>query len=498
MKKLYIFIPILFLAFIIQCNNVDFGDINDDKDAVINPTTEGLMAGAINRFATLSGREYLLNQTGFVQYQSQYVYTEESRYSETPSTWSSYYVQTLSNLRQVYEMATAEEMDEFTPTFGAPENQAAVAELVSVMIWKRITDSFGPVPYTDAIGQGDTITPEYTDQETIYKDLIKRAKDARDQINSAASGPTGDVFYGGDMDKWKKFANSYIMALTIQLTKVYPNPGEYAADAFKEALDDPNGVIENTDEELWYLHQNIPGATNPYNSMRAADYDLSAPFVDALKGDAGTTNTIGYSNTNYDSRIDVFADNSALSGRPYGLAQTPDPSGTFAKISTKTLNKADGPMPYLTASYTYFNRAEAAVLGWTSEDPADLFEKGVLASYDSYDKYLLDGDGTLNADAASFASARLNDFNNIDKLQVIREEKWVGLFPNANMAWAEWRRTEVPDLIPAPDATNSGVIPRRYLYPSAEAGVNEANYNAGVQQLSPAADKNSSKFWWDK
>lgn len=496
MKKLLLIIPLLLFGFT-QCDDVDFGDTNVDDDAVVEPNTEGLMAGAMNRFFTLSGREYYARPTLYIQYQSQNVYTDEQRYNEASSTWTSYYVQTLSNLAEVYEITTASEIDDLTRTYGAPVNQAGVAELMSAKIWKRITDSFGPIPYTNALGE-ENLTPEYTDQQVIYEDLISRVKAARDMLDPALPGPTGDVVYGGDVEKWQKFANSFLLSLTMQLTKKYPNTGQFAATEFSAALNHSAGVIEDVEDEMWYVHQNMPGAVNPISTFRPADYNLSEPFVDALSGDAPTSGTIEYSNTTYDERLDVFADDPANPGRPYGLAEYPTATypGPYASMSANIL-APDAPLPYMTAAYTYLNRAEAAELGWTSEDVTTMFTNGVTASFESYDHYYLDDAGTLAAEGPAYAAARVVDMATAGNLQVIREEKWVALFPNGHMAWAEWRRTGVPGLTPAPDAVNDGEIPRRYIYPGDEAGVNAESYSRGLNLLSPSNDSNTSRFWWD-
>lgn len=483
------------ILLVTQCDNVDFGDINEDDDAVLEADVSGLMSGAMNRFFTLTGREYAARPTLYVQYQSQSVYTDEQRYNEAPSTWTGYYVQTLSNLAEVVDINSNLEDDEvglMTQTYGAPANQIAVAELMSALIWKRVTDSFGPVPYSEALSQ-EVLAPTYTDQQVIYEDLVARVKAARDMIDTALPGPTGDVVYGGEMANWQKFANSFLMTLAMQTSKVYPNAGQWADTEFSAALNHAAGVIDEVSEEFWYQHQNTPGAENPFSSFRAADYNLSEPFVDALNGVAPTTGTIEYSSTTEDSRLVLFATTDTLGGRPYGTANGGE--GAYTQMSN-AIKAPDAPMPYMTAAYTYLNRAEAAALGWTSEDPVLMFTEGVTASYASLDEYYV-GDGTLADDAAAYVTARIADMATTSTLQVIREEKWVSLFPNGFMAWAEWRRTGVPGLTPAPDALNAGDIPRRYLYPSDEAGVNAGNYEGGVAKLSPATDSNTSRFWWD-
>lgn len=502
MKKLILFPLFASILIVSGCNSsVDFGDTNVDDDAVTSANTEGLMAGAMNRFFTLSGRNYFSKPTLYVQYQAQNVYTDEQRYNESPASWNGYYLQTLSNLKEVVDINSAEEVDDLTLTYGAPENQIGVAELMSALIWKRITDTYGPVPYTEALGE--SVSPAYDNQETIYKDLVSRIKAARDMLDASKAGPTGDAVYGGDVTTWKKFANSFILSLTMQLSKQYPGSGGYSATEFSAALNHSAGVIENVEDEMWYQHANAPGAENPLSRFRPADYNLAQPFTDALKGQAGNTGSITHSNTNYDARLDVFADDPGLDGRPYGLASYPDGSGPYSNISAAVGFTGDGtgsPLHYMTAAYTYLNRAEAALMGWTSENAQTLLEEGIVKSYETIDAHYDDGSassGTLQDDGTTFAAQRLTDATNVGMAQVIAEEKWVALFPMGFDAWSEWRRTGIPGLIPSPDAFNDGSIPRRYLFPSTESGVNTSNYNAGVEMLSPSTDSNTSQFWWD-
>ena len=512
-NKLWLLLPALCGVLVLtSCDSVDFGNINEDNDAVNEPSTEGLLSGAMNRFFTLAGRNYHVRPLLYMQYMSQNVYTTEQRYGQSPQPWSGYYVQTLSNLQQVVDINTAEEVGPATRAYGAPVNQTGVAELMSVFIWKRLTNTWGPVPYTEALGAGDNLTVPYTDQETIYKDLIERAKAARDMLDPNVTnptgpvGPTGDAIYGGDVTKWKKMANSLIMTMALQLSDKYPSPGGYAATAFSEALNHPAGVIEDIPAEMWYDHANTPGAENPFTVLRPADYNISEPFVEALTGEADNdivpgppVDAIGYSNDTYDARIDVYAGDPSLGGRPYGYATVPpeEEAGPYANVADVIFSDPSAPMPYLTAAYTYLNRAEAAVLGWTSEDPEEMFELGVEHSYQTVDYHYDDGSatsGTLQADGSAFAEERWDD---APPRQVIGEEKWAALFPQGFQAWSEWRRTGYPELIPAPEATNNGEIPRRYVYPSEEAGVNESNYNDALQLLTPSEDVNTSRFWWD-
>lgn len=503
MKKLRLLSIFLCILAVAACDTVDFGDINQDDDAPQEASVEGLMAGAMNSFFTYAGRSYHINPTLYMQYQAQSVYTTEMRYGQNPYPWSGYYSGVLSNLKEIYDVTTADKVSATVESFGAPENQAAIAEIMSAVVWKRITDTWGPVPYTEALNADENKTPAYTDQKTIYTDLISRVKAARDMISSG-DGPTGDVLYGGDMDKWQKFANSLLLSMTLQLSET--SEASFAQQEFNEALAHSTGVIEEVADEAWYDYQNAPGAVNPFSRLRGSDYYLAEPFTDALNGKTPNDSSIVYSNSVIDSRIYVFSSDTLVDGEgetPTGATFGTDNGGLSGPSISDAIWNAKADLPYMTAAYTYLNRAEAAQLGWTTEDVDAMLTAGIEASYASIEQNWDDGassSGALQSDGSAYATQRILDANDpaYSYEQIIGEEKWVALFPMGFDAWSEWRRTGYPGLKPAPDATNGGVIPKRYIYPSAEAGVNTQSYEAGVKMLAPAEDSNISSVWWDQ
>ncbi|WP_372633538.1 SusD/RagB family nutrient-binding outer membrane lipoprotein [Fodinibius sp.] len=519
MKKLRllpIFLCILTVTFA-SCDSVDFGDINQDDDVPQEANVEGLLAGGMNQFFTNWGRAYFNNPTLYVQYQAQSTYTTEMTYGENAYPWTDYYSGVLSNFKELYEITTAEEIPSTVPGFGHPDNQAAVAEIMSALVFKRVTDIWGSVPYSNgdgSVGEAlaglDNTTPAYTDQQTIYQNLIERVKAARDMINTGADGPTGDVLYGGDMTKWQKFANSLILQLSLQISDV---DAEYASQEFSAALNHQAGVIETVADEAWYDYQNSPGATNPLSQNRGSDYVLSDAFTDALMGETNDDSTIVYSNSTYDDRLNVLSSEPSSSGGAYGIAGIVNSGASISGV----VADAGSDLPYMTAGYTYLNRAEAAELGWTNESAIDMLTNGIMLAYESVDENWDEND-LLDSDGSAFAAQRVLDATSAEGglAQVIAEEKWVALFPMGFDAWSEWRRTNdanwgnnrggdypyeatgYPGLYPAVDATNGGEIPSRYIYPSDEEGTNSQSYQDGVSQLNPAEDNNTSNFWWDE
>nr|WP_321410151.1 SusD/RagB family nutrient-binding outer membrane lipoprotein [uncultured Carboxylicivirga sp.] len=491
MKKIFIYIVSIVLLST-SCENYDFGDTNENINGPSTASTSSLISGAMTRFMTFQGRPYRITPTLNVQYFMQHVYNDEMLYANYAGSWYSYYVQTLSNCQEVINICSAEGAanEPLIAANGSIDNQIAVAMIYKSVIFKRVTDLFGDVPYSEALNS-EIISPKYDAQEDIYKGMIADVKAARDMMELDADGPTGDIIYDGDMEKWAKFANSFILSLSIQLSKVYPGASDYAATEFKAALAHSAGLIETADDEAIYTYDIANGYNNPWNWMRSADYGVTKEFLDAMKGNGFT------SNSTYDNRVALFAADPSLEGHPYGYAS--NTLGENSPVRT-VLITASTKLPLLSAGYVYLNRAEGAALGWTTENVASMLTAGIEASY-ALGASLYDETGELAiGDGSAYAAARVADLSTAPggAVQVIGEEKWVALCPLGFDAWSEWRRTGYPVLSPAPDAINDGQIPRRYNYPSGEASLNAANYTAGVNGLTPARDINTARVWWDK
>jgi len=164
MKKIYLFLTILLC--IASCDRVDYGDINVNPYASQEANVDALLrSGTINYF-TAGGRFYLSNATLYSQYQSQTQYTDEQRYNEAPGFWGNFYT-SLVNLKAVADAPN-------TDIRGDNSNMVAIAELTSILIWKKTTDSFGDIPYTEALMQEENPSPAYTPQADIYADLVAR------------------------------------------------------------------------------------------------------------------------------------------------------------------------------------------------------------------------------------------------------------------------------------------------------------------------------------
>jgi len=231
--------------FFVSCDNYDFGDINVNPNNPSSANPQALMTNSI-----VGSRAMFQTTTSlYVQWLSQTQYTEASLYQQNPASFGSIYTNVLNELQTAIDMNTGDNKDDVIK-FGSNKNQIGVLEIYKAFVVAKITDVWGDIPYSEALG--DIIAPKYDAQESIYKDLIAKLKQAESDLDINEK-PMSDILYHGDLTKWKKFANSLRMIYALRLSKKYPNAGDYAATAFKEAFEDSDGYISNNSENVIFV-----------------------------------------------------------------------------------------------------------------------------------------------------------------------------------------------------------------------------------------------------
>lgn len=491
-KILYLMLAVALIA---GCTKIkDFGDTNDNPGATTDPNTAALLSNflsGVGAFASANGPAL------YCQYMSETQYSDFSCYSANLASPAASYsgsstatTPNLEDLQNIILTNTNEKTKAAAALNGANENQIAIARILKAYTYWTITDRWGDVPYTGALKGDPNVT--YDSQETIYKDLIKECTEAVGQFVDGAA-IKGDIAYNGDLAKWKKLGNSLRMLMALRLSKVYPGASEYAATEFKAALADGAGYIAtNADNfQLVYTGGNF---RNPYYNM----YDGRKDY-----GESETMTTI-LSSLSSDKRLTVFGATStgapSAQGVPYGLKRDAVTAWTntnvnYAYVFAPAYRGEKSPLYIVKASSVLLARAEAADRGWTSEtaNTQALYEAGITESFTQW--------GLAAPTAAYLASANVAlsaVFGTGANLTKIATQQWVAYFPDGIQGWSNWRRTNVPALVPAPDATNDPkVIPRRYMYGTQDYSLTKTGVEAAVAAL-PGGDKMDSKVWWDK
>jgi hypothetical protein len=491
----HILLTALFANVLFACENVDFGDTNENLNGATSPAPSGLFSGAIMNVATLTNRTGITIPTLMVQYQAQVTYTDEMLYAKSPYSWAAYYTGTILPLNKIIEITSESDVPADILQQGSAANQKATALIFRAITMKRVTDVWGDAPFSEA-GKGlEDLAPTYDTQESIYNALIADLKTGRDMIVTTEKAPTGDILYKGNLANWRKLANSVLMQIGITLSEVNPTLG---AATFNEALNSLHGHIDEVAEEAWFSYLDLNGFRNPWNANRTADYFATKEFTDAMYGVTGAGSLNPTSNHTNDTRAKVYLRLTNTAGVPYGYR---DGSGAGKNQMNRNYYwNATSPLPLMTASYSFLNRAEAAALGWTSENATTMLTNGITMSFSTLETHsklsvAKPAGELIAADGPAYAAARVADVATAGLLKVIREEKWKSLFGQGFDAWAEWKRTEVPTLIPAVDHYNDGEIPSRYIYPNNEATLNGSNYDEAVARL--GGDENTTHIWWD-
>jgi hypothetical protein len=483
---------------VMQACTGDFEKINTPPTSVttIDP---GLVLSKVQKDAAFAeGVEYPNNQYGsWIQQWAGGVLISSSRYIEQSdnAAWDSHYT-LLRNISQIRnQVLKGQENDP------AGRTKLAIAKIVEISVWQRLTDLFGDVPYsTTALGQDKVNTkPVFDTQESIYKSLIADLNAAMGQLNASdVSYGNADFYYKGDVAKWKKYANSLKLRIGMRI--------RYADAALAQKT-----VTEAMGQPL--LESNADNATIPtYNNATNANvhpllnhFLAGSPDLKYL-ADAFVTQLVSTSDPRL-PRIAQPSVNSVKAGAPaykgIGVALTDAILKTIIKddystASTATFFSRDfsPAIPCIVMSFSdvSFYKAEAALEGWgaTTEQAEAFYQAGVKAAL---------AQAPYNVTTVPVAFEPQLSFTGLtkeQKLNKIGTQKWIQLFGRSYEAFIEWRRMGYPALTPGPFAgSTNGTIPRRTIYSSREALLNKDNYAAAVARLSKG-DTYVSKVWWDK
>ena len=111
----------------------------------------------------------------------------------------------------------------------------ALGEVVKVQAMHRVTDIYGPLPYT-AFGKMSSGLP-YDSQETVYRTFIKELDHALKTLKAAYEADSGakpiadfDVVFDSDLEKWIRFANSLKLRLAMRARFAAPGDAQTWAE----------------------------------------------------------------------------------------------------------------------------------------------------------------------------------------------------------------------------------------------------------------------------
>ena len=387
----------------------------------------------------------------------------------------------------------------------------SVAEIIKVAALHQVTDIYGPIPYSK-VGQNGELMAPYDSQENIYKQMFATLNQAIETLTlhrgEALNRKTDQVFEG-DLTRWIRFANSLKLRLAMRV--VYADPA-LARQMAEEAVAHEVGVMTSNGDNAYINHpiQNLYFLL----TQQWGDYRASADIVSYMNGFKDPRREKFFSESTFTS-----ADGQIVNGY-IGLRRgiKGSDSSQGAAYSNMQVGKMDK-MCWMNASEVTFLRAEGALRGWQMGGDAEaLYRQGVSLSFEEWgvsgaDNYLdsssLPGDYNdpklgYSTSATSTATVRWESSDSFEKnLERIITQKWIANWRATGVeAWAEFRRTGYPKLMPAPYNQSHGVISatgfaRRMEYPQDEYSKNPEYYQQAVSTLLKGADNMATRVWWD-
>lgn len=464
--------------------------------------------------------------------------------NEMSRIWQKYYLDCIKNITDAQVRTTDD---------AAKVNINAAVRIYRVYLMSLLTDVYGDIPYSEA-GKGfieSKYTPKYDTQEDIYNDFFVELDAAVTALDTTKDRITGDVIYGGDVSKWKKFANSLRLRYAMRISEVNP---QKAQEEFEKALAADGGIIASAADDalIAYLDIAFSFGGESYTDYRRNALSQLMYGNDPLNNPSFICSTLynqlfntsdprfsaiirfyfdkTMSSTSAEGRIDISEevlakdmahprDPGAFFYEPWPTSyesdlllelQKTNPAIEKTTVDTETepklannFLKGENPGVVITSAEVDFLLAEAALKGWNVPGSVEEhYRKGVRAAMD----FLTDNYGcdVVTDDAFNeYMSSNGIGYTAEQKKASINIQAWILHFTNPFECWANLRRSDYPKLKSPAEygfsqvLTGGAAIPVRLCYPVLESSYNKKNYEEALNRMGGNNSWNTP-VWWDK
>lgn len=413
----------------------------------------------------------------------------------------------------------------------------AMANIIWVFAFHRVTDYWGPVPYfnigktVDKNGESVKSVP-YDPQDKIYYDFFDRLKNATGVLKTktkTSESPFGDsdLFFKGNVSKWIMFANSLRLRLALRISSV--NPARAQAEA--EAAVAEGVMLKSPEDDAW-VQRTQKGDGNGLSLMQWSEFRMSAAMESVMKGYDDPRMKVFFMPSKVTHDYDglrnglspaQLTDVSQVNKADYNSQQGPQWSPATLAYSDKNGKVITGistfmstPSIVMGTAESYFNRAEGAMKGWKMGETAEeLYKMGIKNSFlqwgitDSPNDYMAGNkkpiapDDFLKSPPMTDIPVKFGTDRNVQEEQ-IATQKWLALFPDGMEGWADYRRSRKLKLYPVANSDNTDLTDtktqwiRRINFLLTEKQNNGPAVEAAVSLLGPGGDKITTPLWWDK
>ncbi|MDJ1468374.1 SusD/RagB family nutrient-binding outer membrane lipoprotein [Xanthocytophaga flava] len=440
--------------------------------------------------------------------------------------WDNLYAGAFTDLRQIINLGTEQEAWQFV----------GIAQILKAYAASAMVDVWGDIPYTNATLGAENPYPEFDKGQEIYPKLFALLDEGIANLAKTSSLSTGtsDLFFSGNVDRWRKLAKTLKLKLynQIQLTSLYDDAAVKALIAEGDLMS-----AASNDFELRYGSTTAPENRHPsfiQEYVQGPQYNISPYFYQIMQGKS-TLNPILFGIE--DPRIPYYFFNQLT---PDQDAQNPvsyrdgaflsiwfaslniDPNEGFDQDQSQTMlglypvggKYDDGEGGVVNQSsglqgagyqrlFTYANslyvRAELALTKNTGEDAEELFEQAITESFKEVNQIAdLAGAPTLSTtEISSYASKVLALYtaaNTEKKLELILTEKWIANFGFGLEAYNDIRRTGYPKPFDPNTDNNPFTVLNRSFILSLPYSVTDLQINPNAPAPRNIA---TDKVFWD-
>jgi hypothetical protein len=450
------------------------GSLNVDPNRSTSADAAQLFSGAALKFSLLRAGELTWPIALSTQMWSSGARwgLAQAQYDQTRirSAWGAIYTDVLKNL-----LIATRESEAATVR---PNNTIAQLKIYTAFVYSQTTYLWGDIPFTEA-ASGDVDSPRFDSQEAVLNGSIALLDSAIALIdqNSRSIGAPNDLYYAGDMAKWRRFANS--LKFRILMTMVDADPSKAALLGPLQGLP----MIAARADEMKVQYSAQAGRQNPR-------FSFTQIFRGGVQQDWYASNVVFAQLVPFnDPRLSAFFQTGPAASPGQFIALNSVESFTPASsLVSLTLLRPDLPEMSFSWSEQQLLEAEALARGfWTGGvSAADTrYRSGVRESM----SVLGISSSQVDAFVATLPTLTTGNF----RLELNRQQ-YVDLFMRPIEAWVQWRRSgtignEYPALTVPQGALVGGLV-RRLLYRSEEIAANPNTPNPVPLQDVP--------LWFDK
>jgi len=482
--KIKYYILLVFVMFATSCTD-DFEDWNTDKKNPAVVAGNALFTNAQKDLADQLNTPNV-NWNNFnlwAQYWTETTYTDEANFdivnrNVPQNEFRACYRRVLTDLKDAASLIEAEQV--VSALEPAKQNRLHIIEILNVFTYSRLVDIFGSVPYTESLNIDD-VYPSYDAGEDIYTDLFTRLDAAIDGLSGTESFGEADLYYGGDVAKWKKFANTLKIRMAITIAD-YDNG--VAQTAIEEAVS--GAFTSSADDCLMPYATSSPNYNPIYENLVASgrdDYVAANTIIDIM-------------NSLNDPRLDNYF---TPVGTEYigGIYGESNAYPNYSHVADNIQN-ANYPGLILTYNELQFYLVEAAARGYSVGGTVeDLYEQAITTSIEWWGGDVSEANAYLAQAEVDYASAIAASSADEPWREVIGVQSWIASYVNGFVGWTTWRRLDYPAFNMPPKPYNDITSPpTRYTFPINEQTLNFDNYKAAATAI--GGDELTTKIFWDK